>query len=232
MPAASAPEGLPAPTGRHWVGRVSFEWVDPSRTEVYSSNPQDRRELVVWVWYPATPRPGAERAAYLPEAWAPTGQLLGLDAAGLRSHAVADAAVADEQSSYPVLVQSQSGFPPPAVGGHRRGTGQPRLCRGGGEPHLRERGDGVRRRPGRPVEPGGGGRAAGPPDRDPTLPGAVRPAGRGLRLQGRRPGLGGRPARAAARRRGRAAGRPARPGPPGRIWAFLWRQRRPAVVSR
>ena len=75
MPAASAPEGLPAPTGRHWVGRVSFEWVDPSRTEVYSSNPQDRRELVVWVWYPATPRPGAERAAYLPEAWAPTGQL-------------------------------------------------------------------------------------------------------------------------------------------------------------
>ena len=112
MPAASAPEGLPAPTGRHWVGRVSFEWVDPSRTEVYSSNPQDRRELVVWVWYPATPRPGAERAAYLPEAWAPTGQLLGLDAAGLRSHAVADAAVADEQSSYPVLVQSQSGFPP------------------------------------------------------------------------------------------------------------------------
>ena len=112
MPAASAPEGLPAPTGRHWVGRASFDLVDPNRVEVYSSNPQDRRELVVWAWYPATPRPGAERAAYLPEAWAPTGQLLGLDAAGLRSHAVADAAVADEQSSYPVLVQSQSGFPP------------------------------------------------------------------------------------------------------------------------
>ena len=47
-----------------------------------------------------------------PEPWAPAGQLLGLDAAGLRSHAVADAPVADERSSYPVLVQSQSGFPP------------------------------------------------------------------------------------------------------------------------
>jgi predicted dienelactone hydrolase len=112
MQATSAPEGLPAPTGRHRVGRASFDWVDPSRAEVYSSNPQDRRELVVWVWYPAAPSPGAERAAYLPEPWAPAGQLLGLDAAGLRSHAMEHAAVAEEQSSYPVLVQSQSGFPP------------------------------------------------------------------------------------------------------------------------
>ena len=112
MQATSDPEGLPAPTGRHPVGRASFEWVDPGRVDVYSSNPQDRRELVVWVWYPAAPGPGAERAVYLPEPWAPAGQLLGLDTAGLRSHAVADAPLADERSSYPVLVQSQSGFPP------------------------------------------------------------------------------------------------------------------------
>jgi dienelactone hydrolase len=109
---ASVPEGLPAPTGRHGVGRLSLEWVDPSRVEVYSSDPQDRRELVVWVWYPGAPDPGADRAVYLPEAWAPAGQLLGLDAAGLRSHAVADAPVAEEQWSYPVLVLSPSGFPP------------------------------------------------------------------------------------------------------------------------
>jgi dienelactone hydrolase len=112
MQATSGPEGLPAPTGRHPVGRASFEWVDPNRAELYSANPQDRRELVVWVWYPAAPGPGAERAAYLPEPWAPAGQLLGLDAAGLRSHAVADAPLADERSSYPVLVLTQSGFPP------------------------------------------------------------------------------------------------------------------------
>src|SRR5215471_5167329 len=48
----------------------------------------------------------------LPEPWAPSGQLLGLDAAGLLSHAVEDSAVADEQPSYPVLVLSPSGFPP------------------------------------------------------------------------------------------------------------------------
>jgi predicted dienelactone hydrolase len=112
MQATSQPEGLPAPTGRHQVGRISFELVDPDRAEIYSSNPQDRRELVVWTWYPAAPGPDAERAAYLPEAWASSGQLFGLDAAGLLSHAVVDAPLADERSSYPVLVQSQSGFPP------------------------------------------------------------------------------------------------------------------------
>ena len=55
MQATSQPAGLPAPTGRYQVGRVSFELVDPARVEIYSSNPQDRRELVVWVWYPAAP---------------------------------------------------------------------------------------------------------------------------------------------------------------------------------
>jgi hypothetical protein len=84
--------------------------VGPGRVEVYSSNPQDRRELVLWLWHPAAPDPDADRAVYLPEAWAPAGQLLGLDAAGLRSHAVAGAAVAEEQASYPVLVLSPSGF--------------------------------------------------------------------------------------------------------------------------
>lgn len=112
MQASSELEGLPAPTGRHGVGRVSFEWVDQGRAEIYSSNPQDRRELVVWVWYPAAPDPDAERAAYLPEPWAPSGQFLGLDAAGLLSHAVAGAPVAGEQPRYPVLLLSPSGFPP------------------------------------------------------------------------------------------------------------------------
>jgi predicted dienelactone hydrolase len=112
MPASSEPEGLPAPTGRYGVGRVSLDWVDPSRAEIYSSNPEDRRELLVWVWYPAAPAPGAERAAYLPGQWAGAGGFLGLDAAGLLTHAVADARLADDESTYPVLLLSPSGFPP------------------------------------------------------------------------------------------------------------------------
>ena len=107
-----ASDALPAPTGPQRVGRVCDDWVDPSRFEIYSTDPADRRELVVWIWYPANPQPGAERAAYVPEPWAPVAQFLGLDVDGVRSHAVSDAAVADAASRYPVLVLSPSGFPP------------------------------------------------------------------------------------------------------------------------
>ena len=105
-------EVLPAPTGPHRVGRVAVDWVDATRHEIYSTNPDDVRELVVWIWYPAIHHPSSERAAYLPGPWAPVAEFLGLDVGGVRSHAVSDAAVGDAASRYPVLVFSPSGFPP------------------------------------------------------------------------------------------------------------------------
>jgi dienelactone hydrolase len=112
MSSSSESEALPAPSGRYPVGRTSYDWVDAQRAEIYSPDPQDRRELVVWVWYPAAPGADAASVAYLPDPWAPTGQFLGLDATGLQSHAVADAAMATDQANLPVLVMSPSGFPP------------------------------------------------------------------------------------------------------------------------
>ena len=103
---------LPAPTGRYPVGRVSYDWIDPNRTEMYSADPSDRRELVVWMWYPAAPGPAAEPAVYLPAGWAPSVEFLGVDLDGVRTHAVEDAPVADEERRYPVLLLSPSGFPP------------------------------------------------------------------------------------------------------------------------
>src|SRR5262249_55983994 len=82
---------LPLPTGHHPVGRSSVDWTDHARSEKYSDDPQERRRLVVWFWYPAEPGSAAERAPYLPEAWAPVGQLLGLDVSGVHANAVADA---------------------------------------------------------------------------------------------------------------------------------------------
>jgi hypothetical protein len=94
------------------VGRVSYDWVDPARTEIYAANPEDRRELVVFVWYrPSRNRPPSF-APHLPAAWAPATEFLGLNVAGMRSHAIPDAAVAYSNSAYPVLVLSPSGFPP------------------------------------------------------------------------------------------------------------------------
>ena len=111
MTPATAADRVPEPTGKHAVGRLSYDWVDSTRTEIYGANGGDPRELVVFVWYPAKER-AAELAPYLPQAWAPVADFLGINVAGLRSHAVPDATVAADDSAYPVLLLSPSGFPP------------------------------------------------------------------------------------------------------------------------
>jgi Platelet-activating factor acetylhydrolase, isoform II len=108
---ATAADLLPEPTGQYAVGRLSYEWVDTTRTEIYAADREDRRELVVFVWYPTQER-AAELAPYLPQSWAPVADFLGINVAGLRSHAVPDAAVAADDTAYPILLLSPSGFPP------------------------------------------------------------------------------------------------------------------------
>ncbi len=107
-----AAELLPEPTGHYAVGRLSYDVVDATRTEIYAANREDLRELVVFVWYPANPESAANFAPYLPPAWAPVAEFLGINVVGLSSHAVPNAAVATDDSAYPVLLLSPSGFPP------------------------------------------------------------------------------------------------------------------------
>ncbi len=60
---------FPHPDSMYGVGRTSFDWIDSSRQETASKNPDQHRELMVYVWYP-TSRVGsaAPRAPYLPGA--------------------------------------------------------------------------------------------------------------------------------------------------------------------
>ena len=44
---------LPTPTGPHPVGTATFYWVDRSRQEVATADPDDLRQVVAQVWYPA-----------------------------------------------------------------------------------------------------------------------------------------------------------------------------------
>ena len=111
MAPETAADPLPEPTGQHAVGRMSYDWVDSTRAEIYAADRKDRRELVVFVWYPAKER-AAEFAPYLPQTWSPAVEFLGINVAGLRSHAVLDASVAADNTAYPVLLLSPSGVPP------------------------------------------------------------------------------------------------------------------------
>ncbi|MEO6608175.1 MAG: hypothetical protein ABIN69_06870 [Aestuariivirga sp.] len=51
---------FPQPTGPYAIGTLVYDWVDESRPEILTSNPNDHREVMVQIWYPAktgSPRP-------------------------------------------------------------------------------------------------------------------------------------------------------------------------------
>ena len=109
---------LPEPAGPYAVGRVAFDWIDSTRPELFGKNPSERRELVVWAWYPALPGSSAGPAApYLPDNWRQArsqgvaSALLIQNLATVRGHARADAPLAAGAHPYPVIVM-QPGLGP------------------------------------------------------------------------------------------------------------------------
>lgn len=57
---------FPEPSGAHGVGTTVIQWTDPDRAETATAEPDDRRTVVVQLWYPARGNPeGARRARYL-----------------------------------------------------------------------------------------------------------------------------------------------------------------------
>ncbi|MFI5532091.1 alpha/beta hydrolase family protein [Kitasatospora sp. NPDC051853] len=111
---------FPEPSGEFAVGTRVVQWTDPGRPETFTSDPDDRRTVVVQLWYPARKGPGgAERARYLgrtereartvSEALARTAGLPGFLLDGIpraRTRAVPDAPVADGGGRFPVVLFS------------------------------------------------------------------------------------------------------------------------------
>jgi len=104
---------FPKPTGPYAIGTVTYHWVDRSRPELFTTDSNDHRELMVQVWYPAKDEPSARRAPYIPDADAVTPAMayvthlpnfLFSHFKYVTTNAVASAPMADDQSSYPVLI--------------------------------------------------------------------------------------------------------------------------------
>jgi hypothetical protein len=104
---------LPSPTGKHKVGRISIQLTDQNRLEAYLTEKKDkRRELVVWIWYPAAPISNSKRAIYLPDKWSEADFVYGvkMETVGFECHSFENAPVAPFQPIYPVIIFSQAGF--------------------------------------------------------------------------------------------------------------------------
>ena len=104
---------FPKPTGPYAIGTLTYHWVDTSRPELFTTDPNDHRELMAQIWYPAKNEPSAPLAPYIQDADAVTpaiGRLLHLPGfvfshlKYVTTNAVASAPMADDQSTYPVLI--------------------------------------------------------------------------------------------------------------------------------
>lgn len=112
---------FPHPGGPYEIGTLNYHWVDTGRPEIFTTDPNARRELMVQIWYPAKGEPSAPRAPYVQNADALARALAQVKNwpestfAHLKyvsSNAIASAVVADDKPNYPVLIflEGASGF--------------------------------------------------------------------------------------------------------------------------
>src|SRR5579859_371173 len=57
---------LPTPTGTFDVSRVIYDWTDDASLDKLAPVPGTKRELLVWIWYPAEAGQAARTNDYLP----------------------------------------------------------------------------------------------------------------------------------------------------------------------
>jgi predicted dienelactone hydrolase len=105
---------LPTPTGPFAVGRTTSVWSDADHSDPMAPKPDNRRELLAWIWYPAAHGESSQTMAdYLPTTWriavehqrgGVINQLFTRDLSRVRTHSISDAEVSPQQRSYPVVL--------------------------------------------------------------------------------------------------------------------------------
>ena len=109
---------LPAPTGHFAVGRTTFAWTDEAAADELAPVPGSKRQVFVWVWYPALQSHSDAPTEYLPLEWrtaleARQGAFMRLffkhDSSAVITHSFSDAPVSPEESAYPVVLLRAGG---------------------------------------------------------------------------------------------------------------------------
>ena len=105
---------LPTPTGPFPVGRTTEVWSDAAQSDAMVPAPGAKRELLAWIWYPARPSPSCSKTDdYLPGPWRAAierqrgvllTQFITRNLSRVRTHAIQDAELSPQRSSYPVVL--------------------------------------------------------------------------------------------------------------------------------
>ena len=104
---------LPKPTGAFTVGRALYDWTDDKTLDTLAPVPGTKRELLVWMWYPAADSPSAVIADYLPaplrtaierQSGVLLSHFLTRDLSKVHAHSLLNVDVSSQQQSYPVVI--------------------------------------------------------------------------------------------------------------------------------
>ena len=106
---------LPTPPGSFAIGTLTYDWVDATRAELYGTDPNTKREIMVQAWYPAEAVSGAQTAPWM-ERLEVAGPRIAtylrlpsfvMDHAELvRTHSHASAPISRAEARYPVILYS------------------------------------------------------------------------------------------------------------------------------
>jgi predicted dienelactone hydrolase len=123
--ASSPVPKLPLPSGPFGVGRVAFDWIDPTRAADMADDRGPHAELMVYLWYPAKLPVGEVRGVLVPgareiDAAAPDSNSLETTAFGgnwplvvsgsITSHVQDGAAIAERPKDFPVVIFSPGAY--------------------------------------------------------------------------------------------------------------------------
>lgn len=106
---------LEKPTGPYQVGTITYDWTDENRLEEATKDPNDKRELMVQVWYPSEKSDSLKRAPYikdLPEVAKGLEKQSGIPSLlfshlkYVKSHSYVNAKISVKQQKYPLLIFS------------------------------------------------------------------------------------------------------------------------------
>ena len=100
---------LPIPTGSYRVGRAAFHRIDTSRSETFTEDPTDHRQVLFHIWFPAEPTGGtvASYVDQLPDDEVFRYSFVGIERLMMtRSHAFEGVKVSGTRKQYPVIIFS------------------------------------------------------------------------------------------------------------------------------
>ena len=104
---------LPDPTGPFQVGRATYHWVDTTRSDSLAPVSNQKRELMVWIWYPAVSGQVSKTSEYLPASWQVAlenssgvfmSKFFTRDLSKVHTHSTNNTPISSKEQQFPVII--------------------------------------------------------------------------------------------------------------------------------